>query len=65
MNDPLAKNDEGPLRTYSLRMPKALVDRLDAAAESTGNTRTDVIVRLLGWALDERERQISTVTKKR
>lgn len=57
MTDPVIPEGEGPMRAYPFRLPRSLVARLDAAAKATNNTRTAVVVRLLTWALDERDRQ--------
>lgn len=41
----------------SLRFPAKLLARLDAVAKVTGHPRTDVILHLVRWGLDEYERQ--------
>ena len=41
----------------SLRVPERLIERIDAVAKATGNPRTDTIMHLLRWALDEYARQ--------
>lgn len=46
---------EGPGSPLSMRFPKALLKRLDACATATGNTRTEVVMHLLRWALESYE----------
>jgi metal-responsive CopG/Arc/MetJ family transcriptional regulator len=41
----------------SLRFPAKLLARLDAVAKATKHPRTDVILHLVRWGLDEYERQ--------
>jgi predicted DNA-binding protein len=48
---------EGPTMPLSLRFPRRILDRLDAVAKVTGHPRTDVILHLVRWGLDEYERQ--------
>lgn len=48
----------------SLRFPQKLLARLDAVAKVTGHPRTDVILHLVRWGLDEYERQRAEETAK-
>lgn len=41
----------------SLRVPKKLTERIDAVAKATGNPRTETLLHLVRWALDEYDRQ--------
>jgi metal-responsive CopG/Arc/MetJ family transcriptional regulator len=52
-----AKPDEGPLEVITLKIPKKLKGRVDAAAKTTGNNRSQTILALVRWGLDEFERQ--------
>lgn len=55
--DPVIPVGEGHGKPLSIRFPLALLKRIDAAAKATGNNRTETILHLLRWALDEYERQ--------
>ena len=47
-------------RPLSFRMPAAMLRRVDQVAKATGNTRSDVLLYLLRWALvayDKREKK--------
>lgn len=52
---PIVPAGEGPGVPLSVRYPKALLARVDACADATGNSRTDTIMHLLRWALDDYE----------
>lgn len=54
---PVIPESEGPTMPLSLRFPAKLLARLDAVAKVTGHPRTDVILHLVRWGLDEYERQ--------
>lgn len=54
---PVVPEGEGVARPLSLRVPERLIERIDAVAKATGNPRTDTIMHLLRWALDEYGRQ--------
>lgn len=51
------KPDEGPLEVITLKIPKKLKARVDSAAKATGNNRSQTILALVRWGLDEFERQ--------
>lgn len=40
----------------SLRIPDEMLKRLDVAARSTGNTRSETVLSLLKWALEKYEK---------
>lgn len=54
---PVVPEGEGVAKPLSLRVPERLIERIDAVAKATGNPRTDTIMHLLRWALDEYDRQ--------
>lgn len=54
---PVIPEGEGPSTPLSIRFPEKLIARLDVVAKSTGNSRTEVILHLCRWGLDEYERQ--------
>lgn len=49
------KDPEGELVATSLRIPEALVKRLDVVAKESSYSRTEVILHFLRWALQEYE----------
>jgi predicted DNA-binding protein len=51
----LPPKEFGEAVTTSLRMPKGMMARLDAVAQESGYTRTEVILHFLKWALEEYE----------
>lgn len=46
---------EGEAVGTSIRVPKAMLKRIDDVAEESGHSRTDVILHFLRWALQEYE----------
>ena len=54
---PVVPPGEGPGIPLSIRYPKQLISRIDACAKATGNNRTETIMHLLRWALDEFDAQ--------
>ena len=54
---PVFPEDEGELVLTALKLPKKLRDRIDAAAKATGNNRTQTVIALCRWALDQFEAQ--------
>lgn len=50
---PLPKKSAVPKKGTSLRLPVDLLARLDAYAARHGGKRTDAIVHLLRWALEQ------------
>lgn len=54
---PVVPAGEGLAQPMSLRVPKKLIERIDAVAKATGNPRTETLLHLVRWALDEYERQ--------
>lgn len=54
---PIVPKGEGAGSPLSIRFPKTVLTRIDAAAKATGNSRTETILHLLRWALDEYEAQ--------
>lgn len=54
---PVVPEGEGPGVPLSMRYPKKLLERVDACADETGHNRTDTIMHLLRWALEEFETQ--------
>ena len=46
---------EGATTQISLRMPNAILVKLDGIAEDSGHPRSDVIMHFLRWALQEYE----------
>lgn len=61
---PIVPKGEGAGAPLSIRFPKAVLVRIDAAAKATGNSRTETIMHLLRWALDEYEAQRSAEADK-
>lgn len=53
----LPPKEDQEMVTTSLRMPRALIAELEAVAEESGYTRSDVIVHFVRWALDEYKRE--------
>lgn len=49
--------DEGEPLSTSLRIPKKILERLDAVAKASNWTRTEVILEFLRWALEEHEEE--------
>lgn len=49
---------EGPLIQTGLRMPKALLARLDRIAKVSKHSRTDVIIHILRWGADQLEHEL-------
>lgn len=43
----------GEARPTSVRIPKSMLEEIDAAAKDTGLSRSETILQLLRWALDE------------
>jgi len=58
------KLDEGPLEVLTLKMPAKLKARVDAAAKATGNNRSQTMLALMRWALDQFEAQRAEEMKK-
>jgi hypothetical protein len=56
---PVVPEGEGPTQVLSIRVPAKLIQRLDVVAKATGNSRTEVLLHLVRWGLDEYERQRS------
>ena len=54
---PVVPEGEGVAQPVSLRIPERLIERLDAVAKATGNPRTETILHLVRWALDEYDAQ--------
>lgn len=54
---PVVPEGEGIAQPMSLRVPKKLVERIDAVAKATGNPRTETLLHLVRWALDEYDSQ--------
>jgi metal-responsive CopG/Arc/MetJ family transcriptional regulator len=40
-----------------LRFPEKLLVRIDKCAKATGNSRTDTVLHLIRWALEEYEKE--------
>lgn len=51
------KPDEGPLEVITLKIPKKLKSRVDAAAKVTGHNRSQTILALVRWGLGQFEKQ--------
>lgn len=51
------REDEGELEVLTFKVPAKLKARIDAAAKETGNNRTQTMLSLMRWALDEYEAQ--------
>jgi len=49
--------DEGELVLVALKMPEKFRDRLDAVSEAIGKNRTQTMLSLMRWALDEYDAQ--------
>ena len=49
------KKYSGESSVVSLRMPNRLIKRIDEAAEISGRTRNDIIIRCIDFALDNLE----------
>lgn len=54
---PVVPAGEGVAKPLSLRVPEKLISRIDAVAKETGNARTETLLHLVRWALDEYDRQ--------
>lgn len=57
------KEDEGEPLSTSLRIPKAILGRIDAVAKASNYTRTEVILHFLRWALEEYDAEQETDRK--
>lgn len=57
------REDEGELEVLTFKVPKKLKARIDAAAKETGNNRTQTMLSLMRWALDEYDAQRSDEKK--
>jgi len=55
--DPVFPDNEGELVLTALKLPRKLRDRIDAAAKATGNNRTQTVIALCRWALDQFDKQ--------
>lgn len=65
---PVIPDGEGPTTPLSIRFPQKLIEQLDAVAEATNNSRSEVVLHLVRWGLEEYERQRAeeqTASKKR
>lgn len=51
------REDEGELEILTLKVPAKLKARIDAAAKATANNRTQTMLALMRWALDQFEAQ--------
>ena len=47
----------GETKPLSIRFPVDLLRRLDACAAETDNSRSEVVVHMVAWALDQYEEQ--------
>ena len=54
---PIVPLGEGKTSPLSIRFSEALMRRLDAVAKVTGNNRSETVLHLVRWALDEYGRQ--------
>lgn len=59
------KESEGSLEVLTLKVPVKLKARIDAAAKQTGNNRTQTMLALMRWALDQFEKQREEERKKK
>ena len=50
-----SKKYRGDSTVISIRLPDELVKKLDAIAEDTGRTRNEVILKCLGFSVDNLE----------
>lgn len=50
---------EGPSKQLSLRAPERLVERIDRLAKARGLSRTDVVLLLLRWSLDQTQQKVA------
>lgn len=55
--NPVVPEGEGVASPLSLRIPEKVLRRIDAVAKATGNPRSETMLHLMRWALDEYERQ--------
>lgn len=62
---PVVPEGEGVAKPMSLRVPEKLIERIDAVAKATGNARTETLLHLVRWALDEYEAQRAAEDPKR
>jgi metal-responsive CopG/Arc/MetJ family transcriptional regulator len=60
---PIVPQGVGDTRPLSIRFPSDLIKRLDACALATDNSRSEVIVYLVRWGLDEYKAQGDGKTK--
>ncbi len=56
----LPPKEEGDTVTTSLRMPRAMIARLDEIADESGYSRTEVILHFCRWAIQEWEAERAT-----
>ena len=54
---PVIPAGEGPTTPLSIRFSERLIAQLDRVADDTGNNRSEVVVHLVRWGLEEYERQ--------
>lgn len=54
---PVIPDGEGPTTPLSIRFPERLIEQLDKVAAATSNTRSEVVLHLVRWGLEEYERQ--------
>jgi hypothetical protein len=50
---PVLPENEGELEVLSLKMPRKLRERIDAAAKTAGLNRTQTMLSLMRWALEQ------------
>lgn len=62
---PVVPEGEGVAKPMSLRVPEKLIERIDTVAKETGNARTETLLHLVRWALDEYDAQRAAEDPKR
>lgn len=46
-----------PLAQLGLRVPEDMLEEIDAAGDEAGYSRTETVIHLLTWALDEHKKE--------
>ncbi len=59
------REDEGESIGVSLRIPEALLKRIDAVAKEAGYSRTEVLLHFTRWAIQEYEAERRASNPKR
>jgi hypothetical protein len=58
------KHKRGDTESVTMRFPRAMLKRVQVIADRSGHSRTEVVLHLLAWALDEYDREQGEQRKK-